>query len=130
MRSIIARALVLLAIAAPAAGAQSYKKPLIINRTQWGGTVDVNYTGCRTDKITIGGVFAGSPKSTTGVNQTTATSSIRRGMCLISSVNASLNGVTKPVQNYKSSGTSYYKFYIVERGDTVVVLSEAELNKQ
>ena len=130
MRSILARVLVLVAIVVPAAGAQKYKKPIIINRTQWGGTVAVNYSGCRADNITIGGVFPGAPKSQTGVNQTSATSSSPRGLCLIRSVNATLTGVTKPVHNYTSSGTSYYKFYIVERGDAVVVLSEAELNKK
>lgn len=123
MRSITARLLFLVALAAPAAHAQSYKKPVVSNRTRFNASVTVNYASCRSDSFRISGVL---PSSTRPVGEgNTGTSGSNRGLCLIRSVNVALDGADKPVRNYTSSGTSYYRFYIVDNGDHYAVLSTA-----
>ena len=122
MRSIIARLLFLVALAAPAAHAQSYKKPVVSNRTRFNASVTVNYASCRSDSFRISGVLP-SPTRPVGEGNT-GTSGSNRGLCLIRSVNVALDGADKPVRNYTSSGTSYHRFYIVDKGDHYAVLSE------
>ena len=77
----------------------SYPDFHIINSTPYAASGSVKYAACSTDSWTTKDLPAGGAWSHS------------RGVCLITSVNATVNGID--ADSYSSSGTSYSQFAII-----------------
>ncbi|MBC7673210.1 MAG: hypothetical protein H7247_12380 [Polaromonas sp.] len=97
-----------LLIVAPVATRMSYPRATVTNYEGFPAVVEVNYRSCKKDNFTVPAATRVDLAWVPG----TATASTNRGVCLISSITASLTGDTAKVTTYTSSGTSYSQFVI------------------
>ena len=78
-----------------------YGQVKVINQTPYSATGAINYLSCNSDTYSCGA-------------NATGTGSSDRGVCLVTSISATVNGVE--ATPYNSSGTSFSSFFIQSDG--------------
>jgi hypothetical protein len=110
--------------------ALAYDNPVIYNHTKYDANITVEYASafCSDDKYEV-------PRGKEIKSKFVPTSrspDVGRDTCLITKVHLSMiNGpsaATKPQFDYKSSGTSYHEFHILDRGNHYRVMSNHEVD--
>jgi hypothetical protein len=119
--------------------ALAYDKAVVSNHTQYDANITVKYAG---ESKILGSCMPDSFKVPAGKNAkdaghwlpTSRSPGDGRGSCLITEVRLSMingpSGVTKPQDSYRSSGTSYHEFHILDRGSHYRVMSRAEVDAE
>jgi hypothetical protein len=114
-------------LVAPLATAHAYPNASIRNRAPFPGTAAITYASCRGDTFRIG---ASRLDSKGVLHEAVNGPSARRGACLITRIAVTLDGATKPVTAYTSSGTSYSQFIVAPTATDFRVYSNHELARE
>ena len=107
------------------APASAYGRATIYNRTNFVVHGTIHYAGCRADNFSVA---AGTVGKNSVIAQTQTTISDYRGACLITRINATVNG--KAVIAYTSSGTGYEQFIVAASNSGYKVDSLANMEKE
>lgn len=87
-----------------ASGAHALDSPTVWNNAHYPAAVTVRYAACKSDTFTV------PARNIQGIGK--ATASANRGQCLITSVEATLNGKDYKVAAYSSPGAQHSQFMI------------------